>query len=251
MIDASGSSCFKMDARGRLIEEKKTIDSTVYTTAYTYDGADRQAAITYPTGEVVTNGYNSRSLPYSLKIGAANYIVNNTSYNALGGITGIAFDNNTTTSYGYWGIDHMDGANPAKSYGKLWEIKTVKSGSPDLQDVQHTWDNNGNLTQRVDVKTSQAENYTYDALDRLLTVSGAYTESFTYNVIGNILTKNGPAYSYGAKPHAVTSAGANTYTYDDNGNMITGDGRTITWDVENRVKSVLKKWDHHRIYLRR
>jgi RHS repeat-associated protein len=240
MNDGSGSSCFKMDARGRLIEEKKTIDSTVYTTAYTYDGVDRQAAITYPTGEVVTNGYNGRGLTNTLRIGASTYIVNNTSYNALGGITSIAFNNGTTTNYSYWGIDHQDGANPAKSYGKLWEIKTVKSGSPDLQDVQHTWDNNGNLTQRVDVKNSQTENFTYDALDRLLSVSGAYSESFAYNVIGNILTKNGTAYSYGARPHAATVAGANTYTYDDNGNMLSGDGRTITWDVENRVNSVTK-----------
>jgi len=51
--------------------------------------------------------------------------------------------------------------------------------------------------------------------------SGNYSESYTYNEIGNIMSRNGVAYTYGAKPHAVTSVGSVSYTYDANGNMIT------------------------------
>lgn len=36
-----------------------------------------------------------------------------------------------------------------------------------------------------------------------------------------------------ARPHAVTSAGSNTYTYDDNGNMLAGASRTMTWNTAN------------------
>jgi hypothetical protein len=40
-------------------------------------------------------------------------------------------------------------------------------------------------------------------------VSGPYTESFSYNQIGNIMTKNGASYTYGTKPHAVTTVKEN------------------------------------------
>jgi uncharacterized protein RhaS with RHS repeats len=46
-------------------------------------------------------------------------------------------------------------------------------------------------------------------------------------------------YTYGTKPHAVTSVGSNmTYSYDANGNMITRGDQTLNWDVENRLVSV-------------
>jgi len=66
MGDSSGSSAYLYDARGRLVEESKTIDAVVYTTAYAYDGADRVTDTTYPTGEVVATEYNDRGLPDTL-----------------------------------------------------------------------------------------------------------------------------------------------------------------------------------------
>ena len=59
------------------------------------------------------------------------------------------------------------------------------------------------------------------------------------------MTKKGPVYNltymtYGegtAGPHAVTTAGANTYLYDANGNMTSGSARTLAYDVENRLTS--------------
>ena len=45
------------------------------------------------------------------------------------------------------------------------------------------------------------------------------------------------SYRYGennAGPHAVTQAGTRNYTYDVNGNMVSGDGRTLTWSSFNK-----------------
>ncbi|MFA5316025.1 MAG: RHS repeat-associated core domain-containing protein [Dehalococcoidales bacterium] len=69
-------------------------------------------------------------------------------------------------------------------------------------------------------------------------MSGAYSESFEYNEIGNIVTKNSVSYTYGSKPHAVTSVGATGYTYDENGNMTVRGSDNITWDAENRPVTV-------------
>ena len=149
------------------------------------------------------------------------------------------FGNSLKTTYGYWGTG---GAYDTAGgyYGKLWEIKTAKQpgSSPVLLDIKHTWDAGGNLSQREDVVATQTETFGYDFLDRLTSVSGAYTESYAYNQIGNITTKNATAYTYGAKPHAVTAVGPTSYTYDANGNMITRGSDNVTWDVENRPTAV-------------
>jgi hypothetical protein len=48
------------------------------------------------------------------------------------------------------------------------------------------------------------------------------------------------SYSYGARPHAVTSAGGVTYSYDANGSQESGDGRTIGYGVFNKPVSITR-----------
>jgi RHS repeat-associated protein len=243
MTDASGSSSYKYDNRGRQIQEIKTIDSTPYTTSYAYDGADRVVATTYPTGEVVTNTYNGRGLLDSLSGTAAGNLVTGTLYNYLGQMTEINLGNPGVlkTTFGYYGTGGSYDTTGGY-YGRLWEIKTTKQpgDTPVLQDVKYTWDSASNLSQRQNLVTSETATFTYDTRDRILTASGPFSESYTYNNIGNIISKNGITYAYGSKPHAVTSVGSTNYDYDYNGNMTEGDGRTIVWDVENRPVSITK-----------
>ncbi|MBI4332102.1 MAG: SMP-30/gluconolactonase/LRE family protein, partial [Chloroflexi bacterium] len=73
---------------------------------------------------------------------------------------------------------------------------------------------------------------------RLQTFDLATTTAWSYNQIGNMTARDGVAYSYGSKPHAVTAAGGSSYTYDANGNMTSRLGQTLTWDVENRLTAV-------------
>jgi RHS repeat-associated protein len=187
---------------------------------------------------VVTNGYNGRGLPYSLSGSTAGNLVTSTLYNQLAQVTEINLGNSLRTIFGYWGVGGPYDTTGGY-YGRLWEIKTFKSGgSPVLQDVKHTWDAGGNLAQRQDVLAAETETFTYDFLDRLTSVSGPYSESYAYNQIGNIVTKNGVSYNYGTKPHAVTSVGSASYVYDNNGNMTARGSQTVTWDVENRPVSV-------------
>jgi RHS repeat-associated protein len=71
---------------------------------------------------------------------------------------------------------------------------------------------------------------------------GAYNHTVAYNAIGNITNYNGNAYTYGAKPHAVTAAFSNTYTYDANGNQtlrqIASYTHTLTYDAQGRMTTV-------------
>jgi hypothetical protein len=81
--------------------------------------------------------------------------------------------------------------------------------------------------------TVQTQSFTYDALDRLLSAGasggtgGTYSESNAY--FGSGRMQNGPLgpnYTYATNhPHAVATAGGNSYAYDANGNQTT---RTIS-----------------------
>ncbi len=245
LSDALGanSDSWKYDSWGRLIREDKIVDSATYTTQYSYDGAYRIATITYPGGEVVTNGYNNRGMPYSVSGSVAGSLVTSTLYNGLGSLTEINLNNSIKTSYGYYGTGGTYDTTGGY-YGKLWEIKSVKSGYSPIQDTKYTWDAAGNLTQRQDlVVINETETFSYDYFDRLTSAttnsgSNPYTETYAFDLIGNLLSKNGTSYTYGAKPHAVTQVGSASYVYDANGNMTNRDTQTLTWDVENRPLTV-------------
>lgn len=102
----------------------------------------------------------------------------------------------------------------------------------------------GNVSQRVQQwgTTSFTEDFTYDGLNRLSTstIVGYAQQVFTYDDIGNILSKTGTGtgnYVYpssganSVRPHAVSSIpGVGSFGYDDNGNLLSGAGRTVTWN---------------------
>jgi len=139
--------------------------------------------------------------------------------------------------YGYYGTGG-DYDTTGGYYGRLWRICTT-DGQADLMDIRHTWDAGGNLDTREDILESEIELFNYDFLDRLTSVSGAYSAGYTYDEIGNIVTRNGVSYTYDStQPHAVDSVGGTSYYYDNNGNMTTRGGQTITWDQENMPVSV-------------
>ena len=129
------------------------------------------------------------------------------------------------------------------SYYTCWDNLVSFSGSETkdnsvFMDVKYTWDAGGNLVQRDYVLASENETFSYDFLDRLVSVAGVYADNYTYTGIGNIASHNGTSYTYGSQPHAVTAVGATGYGYDANGNMITRGSDNITWDAENRPVSI-------------
>lgn len=105
-------------------------------------------------------------------------------------------------------------------------------------------DDAGNRTSKQNLLTGVTENYTYDPIYQLTKVmQGANTtESYSYDRVGNrlndVLTGN---WQYDAS-NQLTSTPSATYTYDNNGNMLTkSDTNGVTqyaWDYENRLTSV-------------
>ena len=86
--------------------------------------------------------------------------------------------------------------------------------------------------------SSTSNSYSYDNDSQLTALSGSSDNSYSYDVNGN---RNSTGFSTGAGNEMTHSPGV-TYTYDNNGNMITatdGSGTTTyTYDYENRLTNV-------------
>ena len=127
-----------------------------------------------------------------------------------------------------------------------------------LQDRTYTWDTFGNLSaRRIDglrkngglhVQRNLLESFDYDTINRLTrhTVTGDGTHSVTvdYHNNGNIRSKSDVAGVYvynSARPFALSHAGGQSYSYDNNGNLIAdGTGRTFTYTPFDKVESISK-----------
>ena len=196
-----------------------------YYTATTYDKYGRTSSIYYPTGENIEHEYNT--------IGHLTKVKDSKRDNDLWEATQMdAFLNVTSEKIGH-GTNQI--TRTSQYLGNSGRIDTIQSS---VQDLDYDWDILGNLEVRTDNTHNVSETFEYDLVNRLssATLSTGGTVTATYFANGNIATKSDVgAYHYSntnAGPHAVTSISGvknTTYTYDADGNMLTGDGRTITW----------------------
>jgi RHS repeat-associated protein len=132
--------------------------------------------------------------------------------------------------------------------GELEYREAATNAGAKRQDVAYAWDAAGNLSRRQDRVQGLAEDFRYDALDRLLQSrrNGTVSLELDYDPVGNIRRKSGvctgtaPCYAYHAtKKHAAISAGGVAYGYDANGNVISRSGAPIAWSSENRPVSLM------------
>jgi RHS repeat-associated protein len=89
---------------------------------------------------------------------------------------------------------------------------------------------------------TQSHSYSYDNIDRLLTASQTTpgNDTYAYDALDNATTYNTPGTGSLSPTYNVLNQlatfGASTYSYDNNGNTLSGDGvKTYKWDAENRL----------------
>ena len=227
------------DSLGRPDTTTTTIAGEVYNTSLTYDALGRPSTITYPSGFTVQNNYTANGF-----LGSVSEILGGTVYwqantvDAEGMVTRETLGNGVVTDRVY---------DPATA---LVDSLQTTHGGASIQNLSFAFDPLGNLTERQDLMRDRSESFTYDGLNRLLTSSltdsataaTLNATSLSYDALGNITSKSDVgSYLYGqngAGPHAVTTAGSNTYSYDANGSMISGAGRTTSWTSFNKPLSI-------------
>ena len=150
------------------------------------------------------------------------------------------------------GVQVVADYDPAS--GRLKDLSAYEALGVELQDVRYLFDVLGNLKTRHDTSgiSNLREGFSYDSLNRLSRVrltapslgisSPVRTLAVNYDASGNITWKSGVGiYGYGAGragPHAVTRAGGASYSYDANGNQLTGNGRSIRYTVFDKADNL-------------
>lgn len=113
------------------------------------------------------------------------------------------------------------------------------------------YDDLGNINSRYHLGGGGGDNLIYDALNRLTQVqhygNASAIDTIVYGPGGNIRNRTSVGdYYYGGSPncvnnnvgpHAVCRAGTNAYSYDANGNLTGGGGRSLTWTAWNMPAS--------------
>lgn len=194
-------------------------------------------------------------LVYGVSIATGNNPVQNVGYdydalNRLSGLTA-AGDAAFAYAYEYDDADRLTEVDPAQgsagvhtsfTYDKDSRITRVINRSPNgnttFNDFRYTSDKVGNFLTMQDGNGTTT--YGYDAISQLTSANGpGINESYAYDAVGNRTSKNGITYSYDAANRLTSSSDGTTYTYDNNGNLLTktAGGKTTSyrWDVKDRL----------------
>jgi RHS repeat-associated protein len=236
------SEGYSYDSLGRAINVTTGVNGTSYVFTNSYDPkSGLLATITYPTSTSAVT--NSRfAIQYDYQYGVLADIRD------LYTPTTVYWQENSVDAAGHATNDQYgNGLQTFSSYDPVTGLLATRSTgtTSQIQNLSYQWDKVGNLLERKNSNPNLAqplvEDFTsYDGLNRLVTstLNGTPNLSLSYDAqgIGNIATKSDVGtYSYAAAcgtivhPHAVTTAGSNSYCYDANGNMVTRNGSSISW----------------------
>ncbi|MFZ2707526.1 MAG: immunoglobulin-like domain-containing protein, partial [Minisyncoccia bacterium] len=153
----------------------------------------------------------------------------------------------------YWRIKFWTTGNSETDWSTTGTFTTYTSKA--YQYLSYAYDAVGNITaigDASDTNTKKNLALGYDDLYRLTSATASnalvgtnYAHTFAYDALGSITNKSDTgAYSYAgtgyANPHAVTTIGASSYTYDNNGNVVSDGVRTYVWNYNNTLASVTK-----------
>jgi RHS repeat-associated protein len=241
---------FTYDSLGRPSTMALTAGGATHTYTDTYNANGQLSTVAYPSGFTALYAYTS-----------------------LGYLSQIR-DNSTGTAY--WTANTRDaelhlisqtfgnGVSQTNSFDvNTGFLTNVRAGTNNtVANFDYTYDTLSNLTYRADGYAGIFEYACYDSLNRLTQyavgngvtacTSSQNNKVVGYDALGNITSKTGVGtYGYpsagSARPHALSSVSGTvngvvnpSYTYDANGNMTAGAGRTVTYTSFNMAASIVQ-----------
>jgi RHS repeat-associated protein len=207
--------------------------------SWTYDNEGRVTFVVYPAAGLNQDGSNSRAQSYSY------------GYDVMGRLSTMQ-----STLAPNWPTNVVRGT----TFGPAGELLTISfAGRPSetstynsllqltsLNEWTFTYpagENNGRILNETNTITGEQVTYQYDELNRLMS---AYTtdnpnvtqwgQSFVYDGFGNLREKN--VFKGSATLSVLVDAATNRlplYQYDTNGNQLTTNTQTLTYNYENRL----------------
>lgn len=165
----------------RVVKSKEIIKGEEYVTSYTYDVANREEFVTYPSGLTIKKLY-SNSGYYNMMIDPDNEMVlwRTEAADAMGNVTDFTVGNGLKTQRKY-----------GDKTGLPESVITDMNGKK-IQNLSYSYDGFGNLINRTNnVGNHLSESFTYDKFNRLVGISlnDIVTGDMTYDEYGNIISK--------------------------------------------------------------
>ena len=231
------SETFFYDSLGRRRRTDTVIDGELFSTSNSYDAAGRVLRTVYPTGLAILHDYDPAS---GTLIGMRDAETLESYWSA----TAMNRDG-TLNQYDLGTAVQLERSFAADS-GNLESIRSTVGATP-LLDLAYTYTPAEDLDDRQDLMQGLTESFVHDVYGQLINVSlnGVGTQQVTYDILGNIVTKTDVGtYTYDlGRPHAVASVDdgvgpVTSYGYDANGNMISGGGRTVTYNPKDLPEQI-------------
>jgi RHS repeat-associated protein len=197
-VDSSGSYASRYDAHGNLVREDKTINSILYTTQYAYNEDNNLTSITYPSGRTVTY-----TLDAAGKITQVDTTLNGNPKTLASSITYLPYGGITGLTFG-------NAISLTHGYDNQYRTSSIVVGS--ILDRTYNYDANGNITYIDDGESAGNE---------ALETAGLYTYDQGTNLLAD-MWREVPV----------------VYDYDEDGNTISANNRTFTYDLSNRLITV-------------
>jgi RHS repeat-associated protein len=250
MTDASGSTVFAYDSRGRLVEKTGTVQGQSYTVTQGFTPAGRTMFFRYPPDiqgrrvDYIRNKKTGRMKKVSTIFRSVNTtLLDNLAFYPFG----------TPRSAVALGSGTTPGGGGAATTGFPIEIEKSDCGCIQVTnrgkplEQSYTYYADGNIKSINGVMTPWFTHYyEYNSLGYLKHDEGFLrTIDYTYDRVGNRLTRTiddqSETYSYYPgtnRLHSVTGTATINYTYDNNGNPIGIGNRAYVYGQDNRLTEV-------------
>ena len=179
VTEESGSSAFKYDAQGRLIQDTKVIEAKSYAVQYAYDKNGKVTVITLPSGRTITltratdglvTGVTTKATPLS----STETLASTVTYKPFGPLASLTYGNALALTQTY-----------DQNY---WLSRTeVKASGVTRLDLNFGRNANGQITGVTDNNASgRGATFGYTDAGRLTTAVGSWGDhTYTYDAAGN------------------------------------------------------------------
>ncbi|WP_260472071.1 DNRLRE domain-containing protein [Bacillus canaveralius] len=231
---AEENKSFSYDKNNRVIQK---VEGSTNHFDYIYDSNGNLTSESFTVGtskNTVDRGFNSLNQLISLSRNGgklAKFI-----YDERGNLNSIKYSNGTFELYSY------DDGN------RIMSVQNYSSSGELLGKFVYSYDANGN--QNKVQTTDKAISYQYDKLNRLIneTLKDGTSITYDYDAVGNRIRKTETLgtsntivdYTYNAANH-LTSVNGQSYSYDNNGNLVNNGSKSFIYNEENRLIEVKSK----------
>jgi len=263
VANGSTTNYTAFDTMGHVVASNQVTIGTTYPFSYTYNLTEALTSETYPSGRVVTTGYDGANRPSqvtgNLQGSTTNYLTQ-AWYWPHGEVGYYTFANSIVPAFAY--NQHFQ---PTKIYSAVNNstssflfMECYNWGAPNSDSFSGTcptWagtNDDGNLYGSViyaggpaaqSSLTAYTDTFIYDGLNRLLTASdsGGWSRSYNYDQSGNmwVTGSTGPGLNSATPTSNVYNSKnqMSTASYDASGNELTMGSYTLAYDAENHQAS--------------